>query len=76
MDTYKVTIKYDTIKNELLIGYVGPDRLMAEHILHFYPIIIMHICNLFKAMATHNEVPDDSGFGIIISLLKIKRRHC
>ena len=34
----------------------GPDGLMAEHILHSHPIITMHICNLFKAMATHNVV--------------------
>ena len=50
----------------------GPDGLMAEHILHSHPIIIMHICNLFKAIATHNVVPDDFGLGIIL-WLKIKR---
>ena len=50
----------------------GPDGLMAEHILHSYPIIIMHICNLFKAMETHNVVHDDFGMGIIIPLVKDK----
>ena len=53
----------------------GPDELMAEHILHSHPIIILHIiCNLFKAIAPYNVVPDDFGLGIIIPLVKDTRK--
>ena len=45
---------------------------VRANILHSHSIIIMHICNLFKAMATHNVVPDDFGLGIIIPLVKDK----
>ena len=48
----------------------GPDGLMAEHILHSYPIIIIHVFYLFKAIATHNVMPDDFGQGVIIPLVK------
>ena len=48
------------------------DGLMAELILHSHPVIVIHICNLFEAMATNNVVPDDFGLGVIIPSVKDK----
>ena len=50
----------------------GPDELTAEHLLHAHPIIITHICLLFRAMAAHSFVPDAFGIGIIVPLIKDK----
>jgi hypothetical protein len=50
----------------------GPDGLTAEHLLHAHPLIITHICLLFRAMIAHSFVPDDCGLGIIVPLVKDK----
>jgi exonuclease III len=50
----------------------GPDGLTAEHLLHAHPLVITHICLLFRAMIAHSFVPDDFGLGIIIPLVKDK----
>ena len=39
----------------------GPDDLSAEHLVHAYPLIFLHLCNLFKAIALNGFVPDDFG---------------
>jgi hypothetical protein len=50
----------------------GPDDLTVEHILHAHPILIAHLCCLFKAIILHSYVPDDFGHGIIVPLVKDK----
>ena len=50
----------------------GPDELTAKHLLHAHPLIITHICLLFRTMITHSFVPNDFGIGIIVPLIKDK----
>ena len=50
----------------------GPDELSAEHLIHSHPSLVIHICLLFRGIATHGYVPNDFGAGIIIPLLKDK----
>jgi hypothetical protein len=50
----------------------GPDELSAEHLLHSHPSLVIHLCLLFRGIATHGYVPKDFGAGIIIPLLKDK----
>ena len=49
-----------------------PDSLSAEHLLHSYPIIYLHLGNLFKTLVIHGFVPDNFGKGVIIPLTKNK----
>lgn len=50
----------------------GPDGLSAEHLIHAHPILVVHLCALFRYMIVHQCVPDDFGKGVIIPLLKDK----
>jgi hypothetical protein len=50
----------------------GPDGLTAEHLLYAHPLLIMHLCLLFRTMISHSFVPDDFGLGIIVPLIKDK----
>jgi len=50
----------------------GPDGLMAEHLLYAHPLLVIHLCALFRAMITSSCVPDGFGCGFIIPLLKDK----
>ena len=50
----------------------GPDGLTAEHILHAHPLVISHLCALFRSMIVHSYVPDNFGQGTIIPLIKDK----
>jgi len=50
----------------------GPDDLTVEYILNAHPILITHLCCLFKTIIKHNYVPTDFGLGTIVSLLKDK----
>ena len=36
----------------------GPDGLMAEHLLFAHPLLVIHLCALFRAMITSSCVPD------------------
>ena len=48
----------------------GPDGLSAEHIVKAHPVIIIHLCLLYRSMIKHCIVPDDFGKGIIVPLIK------
>jgi hypothetical protein len=50
----------------------GPDELSAEHLLNAHPIVVVHLCLLFRDMALHSYVPDELGKGTIIPLIKDK----
>ena len=50
----------------------GADGLTAEHILHAHPLVISHLCALFRSMIVHSYVPDNFGQGTIIPLIKDK----
>ena len=46
----------------------GPDELSAEHLVNAHPILVMHLCALFRAMLFSGCVPDGFGIGTIIPL--------
>lgn len=50
----------------------GPDHLSVEHLVNAHPILVMHLCNLFRIMLVTGLVPDSFGCGIVIPLLKDK----
>jgi len=50
----------------------GPDELSAEHLVNAHPILVIHLCTLFRAMLFSGCVPDGFGIGTIIPLLKDK----
>ena len=50
----------------------GPDELTAEHLFHAHPVVILHLCRLFRKIAAYRFVPDSFGRGHIIPLLKDK----
>ena len=50
----------------------GPDDLSAEHFKYAHPLIIVHLCALFRAMLATSVVPDAFGSGIVIPLIKDK----
>ena len=50
----------------------GPDNLSSEHLLNSHPALVVHLCLLFRGMASHGFVPNEFGKGIIIPLLKDK----
>ena len=50
----------------------GPDELMAEHLKYAHPILIYHLCILFRAIPVHSFVPNDFGIGLIVPLVKDK----
>ena len=50
----------------------GPDDLAAEHFKYAHPLIIVHLCALFRAMLATSVVPGAFGSGIVIPLIKDK----
>ena len=50
----------------------GPDHLSAEHLVNAHPILVIHLCNLFRTMLVTGLVPDSFGCGTVIPLLKDK----
>ena len=44
----------------------GPDELMAEHLKYAHPILMYHLCILFRAISVHSFVPNDFGIGLIV----------
>ena len=50
----------------------GADGIMSEHIVYGGQSVLVDLCLLFNAMISHNFVPDDFGFGMILALLKDK----
>jgi len=50
----------------------GPDELSAEHLVNAHPMLVMHLCALFRALLSTGCVPDGFSEGIIIPLLKDK----
>ena len=50
----------------------GADRLVAEHIVHAAPSLIIHLKLLFSLFLSHSYVPDAFSFGIIIPIVKDK----
>ena len=45
---------------------------MAEHLKYAHPILIYHLCILFRAIAVHSFVPNEFGIGLIVPLVKDK----
>ena len=63
----------DTCIRRLKLGKAcGPDELSAEHIVNAHPILVMHLCALFRVLFTSGFVPDGFGIGTVIPLLKDK----
>ena len=61
----------DSCVRKLKLGKAsGPDGLSAEHIVKAHPVIIIHLCLLYRSMIKHCIVPDDFGKGIIVPLIK------
>ena len=50
----------------------GADCIVAEHILHCHPSIIVHLKLLFHMMLLHGYVPNYFGIGIVVPLVKDK----
>ena len=50
----------------------GDDRLLAEHIVHVAPSLIINLMLLFSLFLSHGYVPDAFSFGIIIPIVKDK----
>ena len=50
----------------------GPDGLSTEHLVNAHPLLVIHLCALFRGMICMVFVPDAFGFGIIVPLVKDK----
>ena len=50
----------------------GADRLVAEHIVHAAPSLIIDLKLLFSLFLSNGYVPDAFSFGIIIPMVKDK----
>ena len=50
----------------------GIDGITAEHIIHSFPSIYVHLKFLFNIMITHSYVPNMFGCGILIPIIKDK----
>ena len=50
----------------------GPDGLCSEHLVNAHPLLVIHLCALFRGMILHGFVPDAFDFGIIVPLMKDK----
>ena len=50
----------------------GSDGLSSEHLVKAHPLLVIHLCALFRGMILHLFVPDAFGFGIIVPLMKNK----
>ena len=48
----------------------GTDSIVAEHIVHCYPSIIIHIKLLSAMMVSHSDVPESFSVSIIIPVPK------
>ena len=61
--------------NDLNLGRAG-DRndLSIEHVIYANPIIYHHLCALFAMIMKHGHVPDDFKLGVIIPIVKDKRK--
>jgi exonuclease III len=51
----------------------GYDSLVAEHIVHSHPSIVLHLKLLFSMMLIHAYVPNAFGIGLVVPI--IKDRH-
>jgi len=71
-DSLNVELVDRCIKKLHLGKACGPDGLSAEHLIHAHPILVVHLCALFRYMICNQCVPDDFGKGLIIPLLKDK----
>ena len=63
---YSVEIIDKCINNIKLGKGWDPDGLSAEHLVHVDPLIYLHLCNLFKAIALHGFFRNHFGLGTII----------
>jgi hypothetical protein len=50
----------------------GSDDLVAEHLVHSHPSLLIHFKLLFSLMILHGYIPDDFGRGTIVPLVKDK----
>jgi len=50
----------------------GPDEFMTENLKYAHPVVIYHLCVLFKKMSTHSFVPNEFGVVLIVPLVKDK----
>ena len=69
----KVSEELPQINVELVescIKFAGGDSIVAEHITHCYPHIIIHTKLLFTMMVSHSYVPEQFGIDIIIPVPK------
>ena len=60
------------IRKLTLCKACGPDGLSSEHLVNVHPLVVIHLCALFRGMILHGFVPDAFGFGIIVPLMKDK----
>ena len=49
-----------------------PDELSAEQLVNIHPMLVMHLCALFRSLLFYGFVPDGFGRGIVIPLFKDK----
>ena len=61
---------------ELCLSYLkmnkasGHDGLVAEHLMHSHPAIVLHMKILFQLIFKFSFVPDDFGVGVIVPIVK------
>ena len=67
-----ITVELIDIRKLHLGKASGPDELSGEHLIHAHPLLVIHICLLFRGIAMHGYVPSEFGRGIIVPLLKDK----
>jgi exonuclease III len=86
-DLYNLTMLNDQIETSVIdIEYLekcihelkggkasGQDGIVAEHILHSHPSIVVHLKLLFSMILSHAYVPEAFGIGIVIPIVKDKR---
>ena len=72
VSSFHVSVIDNYIRNLKLDKACGPDNSVAEHLLHAHPSLIVHLKFLFGAISEHGFVPEGSGSGTIIPLLKYK----
>ena len=51
----------------------GHDGLVAEHVIHSHPSIVVHLKLLFSMILLHTYVPNEFGMGTVIPIIKDKR---
>ena len=72
-DNYVNTECIERCIGQLKLGKAaGLDNIVAEHIVHSHPSLVIHIKLLFSMMLNHYYVPDAFGSGVIVPIVKDK----